>query len=264
MASNPYQAIERGAPGEIGWRIHYFETLDSTQECAAELAARGAAHGEVVIAEEQNAGRGRMNRRWHSPAGVNLYISIVLRPRLAPEAMPQISLVAGLALAEAVDTIAPGLVGLKWPNDLWLGRKKAGGIIAETFAVSDRITAVILGIGINVNLAANDIPEELRRTATSIRIATGVECNRIALAAALFSRLNNRYMEAESLGFGHLRPDWEKYSTLTGARVTIANGAGQQNGIVRGIDADGALVIDDGGELSRVVAGDVTLLGAYD
>ncbi len=264
MRPNPYQAIERGGPGQIGWRIHYFDTLASTQERAAELAARSAPHGEVVIAEQQSAGRGRMNRRWHSPPSVNLYISIVLRPRSAPEAMPQLSLVAGLALAEAVETVAPGLVGLKWPNDLWLGRKKAGGIIAETIAERDRIVAVILGIGINVNLAAGEIPEELRRTATSIRVATGVECDRIALAAALFSRLNNRYMEAESLGFGPLRPEWERYSALTGARVTIVSGAGRQSGTVRGIDADGALLVEEGGRLSRVVAGDVSLIGAYD
>ena len=134
MPENPYQAIERGGPGAIGWRIHYFETLDSTQEQAAELAVHGAAHGTVVIAERQSAGRGRMGRRWHSPPGVNLYITIILRPRIAPEALPPLSLVAGVALAEAVETVAPGMVALKWPNDLWLDRKKAGGIIAEAIA----------------------------------------------------------------------------------------------------------------------------------
>jgi BirA family biotin operon repressor/biotin-[acetyl-CoA-carboxylase] ligase len=263
MPENPYQAIERGGPGEIGWRIHYFETLGSTQEQAAELAVHGASHGTVVIAEQQGAGRGRMNRRWHSPPGVNLYISIVLRPRIAPEALPPLSLVAGLALAEAVETVAPGMVGLKWPNDLWLNRKKAGGIIAETIAERGRIAAVILGIGINVNLARDDIPAELRATATSIRAATGAQCDRIALASALFSRLNNRYMEAESRGFGPLRPLWEKYSALTGTRVTVVSGAGRQSGVVRGIDPEGALLIEERGELRRIVAGDVRLEGTY-
>jgi BirA family transcriptional regulator, biotin operon repressor / biotin---[acetyl-CoA-carboxylase] ligase len=264
MGPNPYQAIARGRTGEIGWRIHYFESLPSTQQHAAELVARGAEHGEVVIAESQSAGRGRMNRRWHSPPDVNLYLSIVLRSRMPLEAIPQLSLVAGLALAEAVETAAPGLVGLKWPNDLWLGRKKAGGILAETIAEGERIAAVILGIGINVNMRADEISEELRRIATSIRAATGVECDRIALAAALFSRLNNRYMEAESLGFEHLRPAWEKYSVLTGARVTVESAAGRQSGVVTGIDRDGALLIEDRGAVSRIVAGDVSLYGAYD
>jgi BirA family transcriptional regulator, biotin operon repressor / biotin---[acetyl-CoA-carboxylase] ligase len=263
MPENPYRAIERGGPGDIGWRIHYFASLGSTQEQAAELAGHEASHGTAVIAEQQSAGRGRMNRRWHSPPGVNLYISIILRPRMAPEALPQLSLVAGLALAEAIETVAPGIVGLKWPNDLWLGRKKAGGIIAETVADKGRIAAVILGIGINVNLAGDDLPVELRATATSIRIATGVECDRIALAAALFSRLNNRYMEAESQGFGPIRPLWENYSALTGATVTIVSEAGRQSGVVRGIDSEGALLIEDRGELRRIVAGDVRLEGAY-
>src|SRR5581483_9226629 len=153
-------------------------------------------------------------------------------------------------------------VGLKWPNDLWLGRRKAGGILAETIADGARVAAVILGIGVNANLTADDFPAELRGIATSIRAATGVECDRIALAGALFSRLNNRYMEAESLGFEHLRPAWERYSVLTGARVTVESGAGQQRGIVRGVDRDGALLIEDRGAISRIVAGDVTLSGA--
>lgn len=263
MPENPYQAIERGGSGEIGWRIHYFETVGSTQEQAAELALHGASHGTVVIAEHQSAGHGRMNRRWHSPPGVNLYISVILRPQMAPEALPRLSLVAGLALAEAVETVAPGIVGLKWPNDLWLGRKKAGGIIAETVAERGRIAAVILGIGINVNLAQDELPAELRATATSIRAATGVECDRIALASALFSRLNNRYMEAESRGFGPIRPLWENYSVLTGTRVTVVSGAGRQSGVVRGIDPEGALMVEDAGELRRIVAGDVSLEGTY-
>jgi BirA family biotin operon repressor/biotin-[acetyl-CoA-carboxylase] ligase len=263
MPENPYQTIERGGSGEIGWRIHYSETIGSTQEQAAELAAHGAAHGTAVIAEHQSAGRGRMNRHWHSPPGVNLYVSVILRSRMTPETLPQLSLVAGLALAEAVEAVAPGMVGLKWPNDLWLGRKKAGGIIAETVAERGRIAAVILGIGINVNLAYDELPAELRATATSIRAATGVECDRIALASALFSRLNNRYMEAESLGFGPLRPLWENYSVLTGTTVTVVSGAGRQSGMVRGIDSEGALLIEDSGELRRIVAGDVRLEGAY-
>jgi BirA family biotin operon repressor/biotin-[acetyl-CoA-carboxylase] ligase len=263
MPDNPYQAIERGGPGEIGWRIHYFESIGSTQVQAGELAARGAAHGTVVIAEHQSAGRGRMNRRWHSPPGVNLYISIILRPQMVPEALPPLSLVAGLALAEAVESVVPGMVGLKWPNDLWLGRKKAGGIIAETVTERGRIAAVILGIGINVNLASHDLPPELRATATSIQAATGAKCDRIALASALFSRLNNRYMEAESCGFGPIRPLWENYSALTGTRVTVVSGAGRQSGVVRGIDPEGALLIEDRGEFRRIIAGDVSLEGAY-
>src|SRR5208337_3695988 len=135
MPQNPYLAIERGAPGRIGWRIHYFDEIDSTQEAARELAASGADQGTAVIAERQSAGRGRLGRTWHSPAGVNLYTTVILRPLMPLAEVPRLSLVAGVAVAEALETIAPGLVALKWPNDIWLSRRKAGGIIAE--AVTD-------------------------------------------------------------------------------------------------------------------------------
>ncbi len=152
-------AIERGAPGRIGWRIHYFDEIDSTQEAARELAASGADQGTLVIAEQQTAGRGRMGRTWHSPSGVNLYTTIILRPPIPLADVPRMSLVAGVAAAEALEREAPGIVALKWPNDVWLRGRKAGGIIAE--AVTDarqNLDCVLLGIGININLAADDIP----------------------------------------------------------------------------------------------------------
>lgn len=265
MAQNPYQSIERGEPGQIGWRIHYFDEIDSTQEAARELAAGGAAQGSVVIAERQSAGRGRMGRSWHSPSGVNLYMTIVLRPRMPLSEVPLLSLVAGVAAAQAIEPIAPRLVSLKWPNDIWLRGRKAGGIIAE--AVTDHSQAldfVLLGIGINVNLDANDVPEELRGKATSIRIATGRPCDRMALAGSLFSLLDSRYMEFETSGFDAIRPQWERFSALTSKRVAIVDGARRTAGVVKGIDSTGALTLDTGQQLVRIVAGEVTVEGAYD
>src|SRR5712672_4075523 len=159
MPANPYQQIESGGAGRIGWRIHYFHEVASTQRIAAEMADEGTAHGTVVIAERQTAGRGRMGRTWHSPAGVNLYATIILRPPIPLADVPRLSLVAGVAAAQALDIVAPNIVALKWPNDVWLRGRKAGGIIAE--AVTDtqsRLSCVLLGIGININLAASDIP----------------------------------------------------------------------------------------------------------
>src|SRR6266704_3647762 len=120
MARNPYQAIEAGGPGTIGWRIHYFEQVGSTQRVAAEMAEAGAAQGTVVIAELQTAGRGRLGRSWHSPPAVNLYTTIILRPRIPLAEVPRLSLVAGVAAAEALEAAAPEMVALKWPNDVWL------------------------------------------------------------------------------------------------------------------------------------------------
>ncbi len=264
MPGNPYQSIERGEPGRIGWRIHYFEELDSTQEAARELLGDGAAEGSVVIAERQTAGRGRMGRSWHSPAGVNLYCTIILRPTMALAEVPRLSLVAGVAAADALAPVAPGMVALKWPNDVWLRGKKAGGIIAE--AVTDagqQLTGVLLGIGLNINLAIDDLPPELREKATSVRIATGCPADRIAIAAALFSALDTRYMETLAGGFEAVRADWERFSALTGKRVAVVDGGRRLSGVVRGIDADGALLLDTGARVARILAGDVSIEGAY-
>jgi BirA family biotin operon repressor/biotin-[acetyl-CoA-carboxylase] ligase len=264
-ADNPYHAIERRNPGTIGWRIHYHREVGSTQEVAAQLAAAGAEHGTAVIAEAQTAGRGRMGRQWHSPPGANLYTTIVLRPKIPIAEVPRLSLVAGVAAAQALDSIAPSMVALKWPNDVWLNGKKAGGIIAEAVSDADQhLKCVLLGIGLNLNLAAEDMPAELRLRATSVLIETGQRCDRVALAAALFSRLDNRYMEFEAQGFEAIRPAWERYSALGGKRVTVVDGAARQTGVVLGIDSTGALLLDGGGATTRILAGDVTLEGAYD
>jgi BirA family biotin operon repressor/biotin-[acetyl-CoA-carboxylase] ligase len=264
MRENPYKNIESGEPGRIGWRICYYTSLPSTQRKATELVERDEPGGTVVIAERQTAGRGRMGRSWHSPPGVNLYLSVILRPRVASEMLSRISLVAGVAAAEALDSVAPGLVALKWPNDLWLQGKKAGGIIAEiVLDKSNQVAAVVLGIGINVNLDRSQIPPDLSARATSIRIATGRPCDRIALAATLFDHLNRRLSEVEQSGFDSIRLLWERYSALTGKRVTVINGAERLTGIVAGIDTDGALLLDRKCGRERIIAGDVSVEGAY-
>jgi BirA family biotin operon repressor/biotin-[acetyl-CoA-carboxylase] ligase len=264
MPKHPYTAIESSQPGTIGCRIHYFEEVESTQNIARNLAAEGAAHGTVVIAETQSAGRGRMGRGWHSPPGVNLYTTIILRPKIPMAEVPRLSLVAGVAAAEALEDVAPGIVQLKWPNDVWLNGRKAGGIIAE--AVTDRaqrLDSVLLGIGLNLNLAADDVPPEIRERAISVLIATGRGCDRVAVANSLFTRLNIRYMETVTHGFGSVRPAWERYSGLTGKRVTVVDAGTRDEGIVRGIDADGALLLETTSGTRRILAGDVTLEGAY-
>jgi len=264
MSRHPYSTIEHHQAGVVGCRIHYFEEVESTQNIARNLAAEGAPHGTAVIAETQSAGRGRMGRSWHSPSGVNLYTTIILRPRIAMAEVPRLSLVAGVAAAEALEDVAPGIVALKWPNDVWLNGRKAGGIIAE--AVTDRaqqLDAVLLGIGLNLNLAREDVPADLRERAISVFIATGHPCDRVAVANTLFTRLNTRYDECVTRGFAAVRPHWEHYSALTGKRVTVVDAGTREEGVVRGIDADGALLLETSSGMRRVIAGDVTLEGAY-
>jgi BirA family transcriptional regulator, biotin operon repressor / biotin---[acetyl-CoA-carboxylase] ligase len=147
---------------------------------------------------------------------------------------------------------------------VWLNGRKAGGIIAE--AVTDRmqrLDSVLLGIGLNLNLAKEDVPPEIRDRAISILIATGHRCDRVAVANTLFTRLNIRYDEIVTNGFAAVRPVWERYSGLTGKRVTVVDAGTREEGMVKGIDTDGALLLETTAGVRRIIAGDVTLEGAY-
>ena len=151
--------------------VHHFETLDSTNDLAKELAVQGAPEGTVVVAEAQTGGRGRLGREWDSPPGVGLYVSLVLRPMLPPMELPQITLTTAVAVVRAVRRVAGVAPGIKWPNDLLLNGKKLGGILTEMETESDRIRHVVVGLGLNVNNPG--FPPELAATATSLTLTAG-------------------------------------------------------------------------------------------
>ena len=252
------------ATARLGRRIEYFDSIDSTNTEARRLAADGAIEGTVVIAETQSKGRGRLGRSWASPPLRNLYASIVLRPPIAVAEAAQLTLVAGVAVAEAIREWAPD-AAIKWPNDIVINGRKLAGILTEMEADDDRVRFVILGIGVNLNAAPEDFPEELRDKATALCGAAGRFIDRTAFADRLLSRLNERYELFLAHGFAALRPVWEACSCLTGRAVQI-DGAGQRRaGVVTGISDDGALVLRDAaGRDVRVVAGDVTVVDGYD
>jgi BirA family biotin operon repressor/biotin-[acetyl-CoA-carboxylase] ligase len=206
-----------------------------------------------------------MGRQWHSPPGVNLYATIILRPIIPIAEVPRLSLTAGVAAAEALEMAAPGIISLKWPNDVWLNGRKAGGIIAEAVTDPSRgLQCVLLGIGLNLNLAARDIPPDLRDKATSLLVATGYPCDRSGITSALLQKLHTRYMETERYGFAAIRPVWERYSALTGRVVSVLDGTSRTTGKVIGIDADGALMLETAAGPARILTGDVSIEGAYD
>ncbi len=258
-------ALRRARAGaRLGRTIHYFDSVDSTNTVARTLAADGAAEGTVVIAEAQTQGRGRLGRTWLSPPFRNLYVSIILRPPMAPAAAAQITLVAGVAVAEAASEWAPQ-VAIKWPNDVVIDGRKIAGILTEMEADDGRVRFVILGIGVNLNAAPEDFPAELRDRAAALCTAAGRPIDRVTFAERLLSRLEERYDLFVSQGFAAIRPLWESRSCLTGRHVEIDAGGQRCRGVVTGIAADGTLLLHDtAGREIRVVAGDVTVTDGYD
>ena len=234
----------------------------STNSDASALGRSGAPEGTVVVADAQTAGRGRLGRTWVSQPGLNLYLSILLRPRILPAAAPQLALVAGLAVAEAFEEEGAAAT-IKWPNDVLLGGRKACGILTELEAEADRVEFVVVGIGVNLNSCEEDFPPELRPRATSLRLARGREVERARFAGRLLARFERCYERFREHGFAALAAEWEQRSALIGRDLTI-DGAGEVvTGEYAGIDRDGALLLRDRGGVRRVLAGDVTIVGGY-
>jgi BirA family biotin operon repressor/biotin-[acetyl-CoA-carboxylase] ligase len=241
----------------IGTDFHYFFELDSTNIFARRIAEQGAAAGAIVIAEQQTQGRGRLGRGWVSPPYVNLYLSVVLRPRLPPARAPQITLTAAVAVAETVAAFGASAL-IKWPNDILVNGKKVAGILTEASSTSERIDFVVLGIGINVNFPEALMPEAIRQRATSLLIATQSKISRQLFLRRLIPDLDRCYGILEESGFGAIAPRWEARFGLRDRRVRVDMTDGVILGRARGIDRDGALIVEIGnGKFQRVIAGDV-------
>ena len=247
--------------GWLGRALHCFAELDSTNTTARELAAQGAVHGTVVIADAQRAGRGRLGRAWASPAGKNLYLSAVLRCDLATERLPQISLLAGVAVCETVREWCAAEI--KWPNDVLAGGRKVAGILTEMEgATTGRI--VVPGIGVNLNSELDDFPAELRDKAGSVRLVAGAAVDRARFTARLLSNLEVRYEQWRRDGFAPIAAAWRGLAPLIGRHIRVQEPGRMVEGTVIDIADDGALRLRlaDGGE-HRVVAGDVTVVDGY-
>ena len=246
------------AVARLGTKFHYFSEISSTNTHARSLAENGAGEGEIVIAEAQSAGRGRLGRRWSSPPYANLYFSLILKPKLAPAQVPQVTLMAAVALADTVAAFIPGLPMIKWPNDIIFDGKKLAGILTELSCDADRVNYVILGIGVNLNYPRETMPDEIRERATSVFELTHKTVRRESFLKGLIQALDRCYGELEVAGFPAIAARWEARFGLRGRRVRVELLDQTVIGQAKGIDRDGALVLeDDNGALQRIVAGEV-------
>lgn len=242
----------------LGKLLRYFPEVDSTNLYARNWAERGGAEGDTVIAETQTAGRGRMGRSWLSPPYMNLYLSILLKPKFPPVDAPQITLMAAVALAETVESFIPVAPEIKWPNDILVGGRKLAGVLTESSCEKDKIRFIVLGIGVNVNFPADVMPAKIRGSATSLMILAGKQVSREAFARRLIHNLDRCYGELEDRGFGSLASRWKAYFRLQGKRVRIDATTQSITGTVAGIDRDGSLLLqDERGKVQKVIAGEV-------
>jgi len=230
----------------IGRDIRVFEATNSTNDVAEKLARDGVREGVVVFAEAQTRGRGRLGRTWLSPARKGLWFSVLLRPDLRPQG----------AIRRQTNLIPE----IKWPNDILLGGKKVAGILTELSAELDHVKYLIIGIGVDVNLTTADLPPELRKLATSLRIESGQPVPRPELAAAILQELDADYARVRAGQFEALADEWEAQCTTIGREVTIRIGDRTLRGIAEALDSEGALLLrTQHGRLERIIGGDVTV-----
>lgn len=222
--------------------------VTSTQDLARTAAEQGAPEGYLVIAERQQSGRGRMGRSWVSPYGKGIWMSMVLRPEVPIHCAPQLTLLAAVALCRSLRRVTGLPIGIKWPNDLLVGGRKISGILLESAAEDERLKYIVAGIGISVNLAEADYPEEMLEKAVSLRVAGGRVLNRTEMIADFLMEWEQLYGLFIKEGFRPIATLWESMAVSLGRKVKLTTPQGELTGVPESLDDSGAIRVrrDDG------------------
>lgn len=241
----------------------YFESIDSTNIKAKEIAESGAIHGAAVVAGCQTSGRGRLGKDWHSVKDKGLYCSIIVRPDVIVENYPKITLVAGLSVAKVLDRITGKFSQLKWPNDIYFSGRKIAGILTESSSLTNAFDAryAVIGIGLNVNHVIEDFPLELRSIVTSLLVETGTELVLEELFQAVRLELLDQIQIFSDDGFQPILNQWRKKDFLLDKEMECVSTEGRKiRGIAQGPDDEGQMhVRDTYGRIHEVLSGDVRL-----
>ncbi|MCC6345644.1 MAG: biotin--[acetyl-CoA-carboxylase] ligase [Nitrospirales bacterium] len=244
--------------GSIGREVILLDRIDSTNTYAMELASRGAPEGTVLLANEQTGGRGRRGRIWVSPYGKNLYMSVVVRPDISPRDATVLTFLAAAAGATAIRALTSLPVSIKWPNDLLVAGKKLSGILTEMKADMDRIFHAVIGIGVNINMERESLPEEIRSVATSVLAETGKIRRRTPFAVEILREMEKRYRILREKGKYPLLEEWLSLTTTIGRHVEVTTGEGKITGFAEGIDEEGMLLLRlPDGSLRKIGSGDI-------
>lgn len=258
------QAIKDGlGTSVLGSEIHFLETVTSTNDLAKQLAEKGATEGTVVVAESQSRGRGRLGRSWVSPPG-GIWLSILLRPKLAADKSWLLTCLAGVAAAGALARTTGLPIRVKWSNDLLIGNRKVGGVLVESEVADDSLTFAILGIGINANIDLGQLPDDLRQTATSLSHELARPVARVPIIQALLQEMERNYLLLRAGGGDRVGAQiahaWRQWDAAWGRRVAVTTGQEKIEGIGEGLSPSGAFLLrTKEGETRAVVAGDLEI-----
>ena len=251
------RVIKQAARGtQFGAQVHHYYSIGSTMDVASELAHHGAPHGTIVLAEEQTAGRGRLGHSWYSERSTGIYCSLILRPRMPAALAPVLTLAAGLAVADTVSELTHQPADLRWPNDVFLGELKCGGVLLEMTAEAELVKYLGLGIGVNVNQQV--FPQELAGEATSLALVAGRRLSRAEVLETLLHALDGRCRQFLDAGSASVIADFQSRSSFAwGRRVVVENQSGSFTGATQGLDSTGFLLVlrDATASVEPVLAG---------
>jgi len=258
-------------PSEIKWKLRTrifgreiisYRKVDSTNDAAYELADKGIKEGTVVLAEEQGRGKGRHGRSWVSPPKGGVYMSCILRPRMAPNEIPRITLLAAVAACKSIRKVTGLGAMIKWPNDILIDNKKVCGILTEMKAEQDSVTFIILGIGINVNTPVRSLPKGASSLKEEMRHNGGkADLSRVEIVKKILETLEAEYRTLKEKGFRPIMEEWEALSAMLGSRIRIVLQNRTFEGQAHDIDPDGSLVVRlDSGVMEKVSSGDVEMV----
>jgi len=243
----------------LGKRVYYFDSTDSTQNFAMEIASNDKENGTVVISKKQTGGRGRMKRKWKSPTG-GIWMSIIIHPKFDVSYTTLVPIATSLALCMAIEKILKIKPELKWPNDVTLKGKKVAGVLVDTSIISNEIENMVLGIGINFKIKPHELASTIKKTPNFYGVATLVKKNERALPLVhqFLYELENVFQLINSRRIRKIKNEWTKRSSTIGRNVSIITSEGNVNGKAVKIDSDGALIISKGKKAERILVGDIT------
>jgi BirA family biotin operon repressor/biotin-[acetyl-CoA-carboxylase] ligase len=245
----------------LGRTLHFFDTVESTNDVADQLGRDGEPDGTLVIAEEQSRGRGRAGHTWFSEREAGLYFSLILRPEIQLQLAPLLSLAAAVAIHQALQEVCGVTADIKWPNDLLIRNRKCSGILLETHSDSEKVKHLVLGIGVNVH--NRSFPPDLARGATSLFLETGVDFSKFEILRVILEHFEPTYESFSASGIEEIITSWMKRSAFAnGKQVEVKVGRRKIQGITTGISNHGGLQILRGdGRIEEIVSGEVVSWG---